>query len=122
MFLILYFVFLDQANANSQKIISVMLTINIFLVALIFLESAVQLPVQILKSVNDTKYLPVIQATGYIIVAPIIMYITTQVYDYGIFGIALAMFCGILVTAITIVSRLIYTLKPENIFKQIQTK
>ena len=118
----LYFLYLNPTDVNAPYIIKALLSINGFLVILIFLESGVQLPIQILKSLNDTKYLPFIQATGYLIVAPSIMYISTYIYGYGLTGIVFAMFCGILTTSIAVIGRLLYTLKPENIFKYVETK
>ena len=118
----LYYIFLKPNNPDTISIMPILFSINLLLLILVFLESIIQLPSQLLKSINDTKYLPVIQAIGYLLVAPSVMYITTRIYDYGIFGIMFGMLCGMIVTSSLVTSRLLYSLKPENIFKYVETK
>ena len=118
----LYHIFLNPNNPDTISMMPILFSINLLLLILIFLESIIQLPSQLLKSINDTKYLPVIQGIGYLLVAPSIMYITTHIYDYGIVGVMFGMFCGMIVTSLLVTSRLLYALKPENIFKYVETK
>ena len=113
---------LDTNNPAYPIIVKIADDLKYLIVIAIMVECTVHLPIKFLQSINDTKYIPIAQFIGYILIGITSGYIMCFIYNLKNEGIYIAMILGILTTSLILIARTIYSLNKKRIFKYVETK
>ena len=113
---------LDTNNSAYPMIIKIADDLKYLIIVAIMVECTVHLPTKLLQSINDTKYIPIAQFIGYILIGVSSGYILCFIYDFKNEGIYISMILGIITTSLILITRIIYSLNKKRIFKYVETK
>lgn len=113
--------FLNTKSYAYPYIIRPLISVSSLIILYVIIENCVQLQTQILRSLNDTKYLPIIQGIGYLVIAPSTIYMLDYHYNYQLRGILWGIIIGMASTACLLVLRVKYRLKEQHVFEKIET-
>ncbi|MGB1360830.1 MAG: MATE family efflux transporter [Alphaproteobacteria bacterium] len=118
-------IFALMLDSSADSYIQIVNLVNpiVYLFMIAFLvESISQIPTKFLQSINDTKYIPIIQLIGYGIIGPLLGYVLCFIYDYKLDGIYISIIIGIFISAFTMNMRAYYSIHKDRIFKKVETK